>query len=243
MAEYDSIAREYQKSKLLPFRQAVEVYNLFSWLGDLSGKAVLDLACGEGFHLREIKRRGAAAGVGVDLSEKMIELALAHEENEPLGLLYHCHDVATMPTLGEFDVIVACFLLNYAQTREQLLAFLSAMARNLKPGGRVVVFNDNPGNDPAYYASYARYGFTKESVLPRQEGDTIVYRLQNADGSIAQFNNYYLSPSTYEACFRAAGFKEARWLTPAIDPHFLDADPEHWRLFIEEPPFIGVELR
>lgn len=49
-AEYDAIAAAYQASKQLPFRQYVERYTLFDMLGDVRGKAVLDVACGEGFY-------------------------------------------------------------------------------------------------------------------------------------------------------------------------------------------------
>ena len=48
-AEYDAIAAAYQDSKQLPFREYVERYTLFDLLGNVRGKAVLDVACGEGF--------------------------------------------------------------------------------------------------------------------------------------------------------------------------------------------------
>ena len=48
-AFYDKIAKQYQKSKALPFRQYVEWYSYSNLLGDVTGKSVLDLACGDGF--------------------------------------------------------------------------------------------------------------------------------------------------------------------------------------------------
>ena len=47
MEEYDAIADAYRDSKRLPFREYIERYTLFEMLGDVRGKKVLDMACGE----------------------------------------------------------------------------------------------------------------------------------------------------------------------------------------------------
>jgi 2-polyprenyl-3-methyl-5-hydroxy-6-metoxy-1,4-benzoquinol methylase len=54
--DYDTISEEYKRSKLAPWRLHVETYTLFDLVGDLTGMAVLDLACGEGFHNRNMAR-------------------------------------------------------------------------------------------------------------------------------------------------------------------------------------------
>ena len=72
MAEYDAIAEAYQDSKQLPFRKAIERYTLFEALGDVAGLRVLDLACGGGFYTRLLKKAGAAAVTGIDVSAEMI---------------------------------------------------------------------------------------------------------------------------------------------------------------------------
>jgi 2-polyprenyl-3-methyl-5-hydroxy-6-metoxy-1,4-benzoquinol methylase len=58
-AAYDPIARQYKASKKLAFREIIEWYSYSKLLGDVSQKSVLDLACGEGFYSRRIKRKGA----------------------------------------------------------------------------------------------------------------------------------------------------------------------------------------
>ena len=40
--EYDRIGQQYQESKRLPFRQYVEEHSMFSLIGDLAGRSVLD---------------------------------------------------------------------------------------------------------------------------------------------------------------------------------------------------------
>ena len=50
---------------------------LFSLSPDLSAKAVLDLGCGYGKNCAEFKERGASRVLGIDISEKMLEVATA----------------------------------------------------------------------------------------------------------------------------------------------------------------------
>lgn len=85
--DYNQISIAYQLSKLQPWRKHVEAYTFFSLLGDISNQSVLDLACGEGFYTRQLKLRGASKVVGVDISEKMIELAEKPRRQTHWGLI------------------------------------------------------------------------------------------------------------------------------------------------------------
>ena len=75
--DYNPIAGEYKQSKLQPWRTHIECFSLMELVGDLSRLSVLDVACGEGYYTRLLRRRGAEAALGVDLSTGMIELARA----------------------------------------------------------------------------------------------------------------------------------------------------------------------
>src|SRR5438093_11706216 len=107
---YDAIAAEYQRAKQQPWRLHLEHFTLFTLLGDLRGKSVLDLACGEGFYTRFIKQRGAARVVGVDRSAGMIALARREEARHRLGIDYRVHDVKHLALAETFDVIAAAYL-------------------------------------------------------------------------------------------------------------------------------------
>src|SRR5262249_24858427 len=111
---YDTIAAQYQRAKLQPWRRHIEVYTLFGLGGDLAGKSVLDLACGEGFHTRLLKQKGGARVVGVDISAGMIDLARIEESHRPLGIEYHVEDVKKLVLHEQFDMVFAAYLLNYA---------------------------------------------------------------------------------------------------------------------------------
>src|SRR5262249_20063729 len=134
--DYDQIAQQYKRAKQQPWRMHVEHYTLFGLLGDLSGRSVLDLACGEGFLTRFLKQAGARRVLGVDLSEGMIQLAREQEARGRLGVEYLTHDASTLRLEERFDLVVAGYLLNYARDREELLGLCRACARHLRPGGR-----------------------------------------------------------------------------------------------------------
>ena len=85
---YDPIAEQYKRAKQQPWRAHIEAFTMMRLIDDPAGKAVIDIACGEGFYTRMIRQRGAAKVTGVDLSEKMIGLARAGEAEQRLGIDY-----------------------------------------------------------------------------------------------------------------------------------------------------------
>lgn len=241
-AVYDSIADQYKASKLLPFRRHIEEYTIFELMGDLRGKRVADFACGEGIYSRRIMRRGAARTLGVDISKNMIDLAEEQERSEPLGVRYFVGDCKRLSRIDEFDIILGSYLLNYAETKEQLRSFCNSVYINLKDGGRFIGFNDNPANDPHHYPLYKKYGFLKSTPEPRKEGDPIQYKIMNEDGSEFEFNNFYLSKETYEQTMKEVGFKSFVWHHPRLSPEARANDKDgFWNDYMEFPPMIAFE--
>ena len=241
-AEYDAIAGAYKDSKQLSFRKYIEEYTLFETLGDISGVKALDLACGEGFYTRKLKRAGAGEVLGVDVSAEMVRLAEAEERARPAGCRYLNRDAAALVLDEPVDLVVAMYLLNYARDADELLRFVRAAHGALKPGGRFVGFNDNVLSAPGGTVSYARYGFEKEyagtpSGETPSEGDPIVYRFTNDDGTRFEFNNYYLSPDAYRRTFEEAGFAGFHWVDPRLHPS--ERTNPFWDQFMAAPPVIG----
>ena len=93
---YDPIAEQYRRSKYQPWRTHIESFTLMNLVGDLTGKTVVDLACGEGFYTRMIKQKGSTTALGVDLSEGMIQLALDQEAKQGLGIEYRLGDARNL---------------------------------------------------------------------------------------------------------------------------------------------------
>jgi len=161
---YDNIAWQYKKSKELPIRQYAETYTYFHLIGEMAGKTILDLACGEGFYTRQFKQKGARHVLGVDISEKMIELAQQEEAKKTLGIEYIVGDVIELKKRGRFDLVVASFLLNYAQTKEQLLRMCQSIYTK-EPGTRFVSINNNSEQPPESYKKMEKYRSAARSVI------------------------------------------------------------------------------
>lgn len=214
----------------------VERYTLFEILGDLQGTRVLDMACGDGFYTRLLKQAGAAEVTGIDISAEMIRLAEQAELECELGCTYLHQDVAKFEPTAEVDLVVAMYLLNYARTAEELDRFCRVCHDALRPGGRFVGFNDNIRNPPRGTVSWERYGLEKTCRSEPEEGDAILYRVTNYDGTQFEFNNYYLSPDTYRTAFRKAGFRDFTWLDVAVHP--AQRDNPFWNEFVQNPPVI-----
>ncbi|MDZ8052155.1 MAG: class I SAM-dependent methyltransferase [Aulosira sp. ZfuVER01] len=240
---YDSIAQEYKKSKQLPFRLHIEAYTYFHLLGDLLGKSLLDLACGEGFYTRQFKLQGAARVIGVEISENMIELARQEEAREPQNIEYILGDVFELDKIGSFDLVVASYLLNYAQTRDQLLKMCQSIFANLKPGGRFVTINNNDSQPPSSYLATEKYGFIKSIASPLIEGTPIKYTFTISHSKQQfSFDNYYLGAATYEWAFQSVGFKAVRWQKPIISPQGVEEfGQEYWQDFLDCMPIVGIE--
>jgi 2-polyprenyl-3-methyl-5-hydroxy-6-metoxy-1,4-benzoquinol methylase len=238
---YAPIAENYKKAKLHAWRHFLEDYTLDQLAGDLTGQAVLDLACGDGFHTRRWKQHGAARVVGVDLSQRMIDLARAEEERHPLGIEYIQQDAAAFTADEPFDLVAAAYLLNYAQTPDQLFEMALAVARSLKPGCRFIAANDNLRQSPASFAATRKYGLIKSVNGDLCEGTPITYTLFT-DGQPIQFDNYYLKPETYERVLTAAGLGQIRWHAPRLSPKGeAEYGREYWAAFLNDPPVTFLE--
>jgi toxoflavin synthase len=240
-AEYDRIAELYQRARPRPWRTHIECYTLLRLVGDVAGKAVIDLACGEGHYTRILRQLGAARIVGVDLSRAMIGLAEAEESRRPLGIEYRVGDVRTLEMSGEFDLAFAAYLLNYAHSAEELTQMCRAVARVLRPGGRFVTANGNPAEPIVDFPAASDYGFSKRVEGELMEGAPIVLRFFLPDGSF-EVTNYYLGAETMEEAFRSAALREVRWHTAEVSPEGLrEFGQEYWEKFVAHPPAVFID--
>ncbi len=241
---YDPIAEQYQLSKLQPWRAHIETFTLLGLLDDLRGKSVLDVACGEGFYTRLLRRRGAESVVGVDLSPGMIALARAQEERDPLGIDYAVGDGKSLRFHEPFDLIFAAYFLNYAHDAQELRTMCASLARCLKSGGRFVTVNCSPQADVYCGRSFGQYGFDARVEQPLRNGSAITWSFFLENGETFSIENYFLDPATQEAALRGAGFKEIVWPTPRLSPEGVSGfGPAFWTDFFAHPPIAFLECR
>jgi ubiquinone/menaquinone biosynthesis C-methylase UbiE len=220
---YNSIAIDYTHSKTLPWRNHLECFTFFELTGPLNELSVLDLACGEGFYSRMLKKKGAAHVTAVDLSEQMIQLAKAAELQSPLGIEYLIGDAKEIQLNRQYDIITASYLLNYARDESELLTMCAAVGKHLKPGGRFITVNNNPSFIPTNI-SFRKYGFERNQDDFR-EGGIITYQLLLPDGRNTDIINYHLSAASHNRCLEACGFEDIQHHPMQVSPEGKSAFP------------------
>ena len=241
MAQYDTIARDYQEiAAAVPLREP-EWYSLRLRLGNLTGLSVLDLACGDGMCSRRLKQWGAAHVVGVDISAQMIRLAQQHEHAQPLGIEYQVADAARLGKIGAFDRVTASYFLHYAQNREQLRHMVQTIYDNLKPGQYFVGSNANPHQPPQPLLDQRKYGLMYRLVdEPLHEGARIRATLFLGEQTV-EFDFYWTPWAAYEEAFRTVGFRAWK-----LEPYLIPPDGEgkygegFWDEYIAVPSVIHV---
>ena len=103
----------------------------FARAGDLRGRRVLDVGCGSGRYAVRFAVGGAAEVVGVDVSEKMLDLARARAR--AAGVEDRCTflraEFLEWPTPGPFDVITAIGFFDYVGNPERYVAKIASVLR------------------------------------------------------------------------------------------------------------------
>lgn len=131
-AAYDDVAAAYNDT-LDPDGSGARDPVLESLVGDLRGRQVLALACGQGRDARLLADLGARV-VGVDISDRLLSYARQFERKTPRGIVYVNGDAQGLHEFADasFDVVVCHMAL---MDIPDLARAAAAVARVLRPGG------------------------------------------------------------------------------------------------------------
>lgn len=109
-------------------------------LPTLAGARIVDLGCGYGWFCRWARAQGAAAVLGLDLSEKMLARAAALTDDPAITYRRADLEAPDLPA-NAFDLAYSSLALHYIVDLPGLFA---AVARALVPGGRFVASVEHP---------------------------------------------------------------------------------------------------
>lgn len=210
--EYDRIASKYQDATRREFRMFTLEPTLKRHLGSLSGKIVLDLACGSGYSSRLSRDLGAKEVVGIDVSSKEIKLARELEGAAENEIKYLVGDAAgDLSHLGTFDVVTSIMLLHYSTTKSMIDKMVKNAKEHLSSGGVFIAATVNP----KLVFDYDGYGVRMKSET-KEEGSPFTTTLCDFEGNeFCHFTNYYWKKETYQEIFEKNGF-EVEWLDSLI---------------------------
>lgn len=121
-------------------------------LPDFSGKRVLDLGCGYGWHCIYAMEKGAISATGIDISEKMLKVA---QEKNPFPEVKYLQspieDIDFPP--ASFDIVISSLAFHYLRSFEEIAKKVN---RCLTTGGYFVFTVEHPvftafGSQDWYY--------------------------------------------------------------------------------------------
>ena len=212
---------------------APEWPSLHAMLPPVSGCRVLDLGCGLGWFCRWVASEGAAAAVGVDLSERMLARANAEPDDRITYERADLDEIELAPRA--FDIAYSSLTLHYVADIQRLVTQIS---RGLVEGGSFVFSVEHPI-------------FTAPSS-PRfvDDGDGVAWRLDRyldegrrttdwlAPGVIKQHRTI----ATYVMALRHADLEVTELVEWGPSPDQIAEHPD-WAVEIERPPFLLIAAR
>jgi 2-polyprenyl-3-methyl-5-hydroxy-6-metoxy-1,4-benzoquinol methylase len=115
------------------------------WLKVSAGTRVLDVGCGIGRWSRLLAARGAIV-TGVDLSPTMIAQAQLRAAADGVAgcCRFEVQDMSRLDLAERFDLVLGVTVLQHILDPGALRAALTAMARHLAPGGRMILLEAAP---------------------------------------------------------------------------------------------------
>lgn len=130
--------------------------NMLKLMGDVKGKRILDLGCGEGGYSRELAKRGAEL-VSVDCSAKAIEYAINLANQAGLDIEHYVRNSNDLFDIAseQFDIVLCSMML---MDCEDFDGTLREVSRVLKPNGRLFASVLHPCFDGNHQSGIGRQG-------------------------------------------------------------------------------------
>ncbi|MBQ6933638.1 MAG: class I SAM-dependent methyltransferase [Clostridia bacterium] len=214
-----------------------EMPALFSLLPSLENRKILDLGCGYGGHCMEFVRMGAERVVGVDISQKMLEIARRENAHEKISYVNMAmEDISAIDE--KFDLAVSSLALHYVEDFEGVVKNVHSL---LNEGGVFVFSQENPivtchsggsrwtkdENGNKIHMNLANYGIEGER-------DTVWF--------VDNVKKYHRMFSTVVNTLIQNGFVIEKMIEPLPTEELLAKYPDHRDLF-HKPDFMLIRAR
>jgi ubiquinone/menaquinone biosynthesis C-methylase UbiE len=222
---YETLADSYnEKIDHKPHNAYYDRPNTLALMGDVSGKTVLDAACGPGKYAEILLQRGADV-TGFDNSPKMVKHARARNPNA--GHFFE-HDLSKpLTTLKDqsFDIVLCALAMHYLEDWQPAM---SEFHRVLKPDGQLVISIEHPFFEYNYFKS-TQY-FETEAVSCTWKGF----------GQPVKVHSYRRSLQECMMAFTENGFFIDRLVEPRPVKAFEALDPKHYQELNAFPAFMCI---
>jgi 2-polyprenyl-3-methyl-5-hydroxy-6-metoxy-1,4-benzoquinol methylase len=187
--EYVALLQQWEQSGYSLYHNVV-LPQILHFLGDVTGRSVLDAGCGEGYVARLLAAQGARV-TAVDISARLIDMAQTHTSSG--NVRYFVHDLSKgFPHLGkQFDLVVSNLVLNDVY---DYVGYINTLGTVTKPGARVVLSFNNP------YSAV----FRAKAQSYYDSGTAVLYEGLRRVG--VRVYHFHRTLEDYMTAFREAGF-------------------------------------
>jgi malonyl-CoA O-methyltransferase len=128
---------DHNESNLIMF---LEKQQAASFLGNLEGKAVLDLGCGTGRYAISLAKQGAKV-TAVDFSPAMLAIASAKAAEAKATITFEECEITRYKPTRKFDAVLCSLVLDHVRDLDRAIDVIAASSRRAT---RVVITNMHP---------------------------------------------------------------------------------------------------
>lgn len=212
---------------------AGEWHVLKKMLPDFSGKRVLDLGCGFGWHCRYAAEHGAVNVIGIDLSEKMLEKA---KEINCLPVVEYKRSAIEDVDFPDqsFDIVISSLAFHYIESFDSVCRKVAAL---LTDGGSFVFSVEHP-----VFTAYGTQNWWIGEGGVRLHWPVDRYFEEGSRKAVFLGQNvikYHRTLTSYLNVLLKNGFTIKAIAEPEPDPQFLVSVPE-MRDELRRPMFLIV---
>lgn len=231
---------EYRKLRNNPSaaNDIVEKPALFSLCPELSGKAALDLGCGYGENCREFSKLGASRVVGIDISEKMLDIA--GKENKYKNVTFIRMSMSDLSLLQDaFDIVFSSLAIHYIENFDKLLADVYQL---LEDNGTFVFSQEHPFTT-AMLKEKPRWAKDSDgNILHYNLSDYSIPGVRKTSWFVDNVIKYHRSFSSIINSLSAAGFIIEKMLEPLPNEATMEKYPSY-KKYYHKPDFLLIKAR
>jgi SAM-dependent methyltransferase len=225
ISAYEEMAEAY--SNLIDHKPHNAYYdrpNTLQLLPDVNGKTILDAACGPGKYA-EILIAGGAVVEGLDISPKMVELAIKRNGGKGEFFVHDLSDPIDAIATGSCDIVLCALALHYL---EDWTVAIKEFHRVLKPNGTLVI---------SILHTFFEYNFFKSTKYFEVENVKCTWE---DFGQPVEVNSFRRPLSECISPLTDNGFYIDKFVEPKPTIEFEKLDPKHFKELNEFPAFMCI---
>lgn len=185
-------------------------------LPDFTNKKVLDLGCGYGWHCSYAIEKGAKHVIGIDISEKMLQVAKEKNNHESIEYMQGTIEDIDFDE-NEFDIILSSLALHYI---EDYASVVEKVKKVLKPNGIFIFSAEHP--DFTAEGSQNWYYNDNNEILHFPLDNYFIEGKRKAIFLGEEVIKYHRTLTTYVNTLLESGFRLLRLVEPQPSAELLE---------------------